>query len=360
MDTPRVMDTPPSMKTTALVESPAQLLNVVEWAHHPASGGSGRGDVSVLVLAPRSETSRRQLRRMGQVAREAGLAVTWYEPRLGGAAVARTVRALAGDLAGTERLVLGDPFSGVMQIVAGMSRTAEVVIVDDGTATLEFARQWDTGEHLRRWHQVATADQRPQISRFARDQIADSLRRRLGPGSGCRLTVFSCLPVEIDGARVVRHTYGWVRARHPRPEVKPTADLVGTSLVETGVVDGDDYLAGVASLTARHGVDRYFAHRKESPAKLARIADLGLRVETPELPLEMSIREGSVGRLVLSFPSTVVHTLPIVLADTGAELVVCDIDPTWFTPASGANSRRFLGAVSRSARQQHGLASAAC
>lgn len=342
------------MRTVALVESPAQLLNVVEWAHHAGA------EPDVLILAPKNETSRWQLRCMARLAREAGLAVSWHEPRLGGAAIARTVRSLAGDLAGVDRLVLGDPFSGVMQVVAGVSRTSEVVIVDDGTATLEFARQWASGEHLRRWHQVATEEHRRQITTFARDQIADSLRRRLQPGSGSRLTVFSCLPVEVAHALVVRNTYAWLRAQHPRPRVKAAADLVGTSLVETGVISEDDYLAAVASLAARHGVDRYFAHRKEAPGKLARIADLGLRIEIPELPLEVAIRQGAVGRLVISFPSTVVHTLPVVLADTTAELLVCDIDPSWYAAGTGANSSKFLGAVTRSARQQHGLASTAC
>jgi len=248
----------------------------------------------------------------------------------------------------------------VMQVVAGLSRVEEVVVVDDGTATLEFARQWSTGEHLRRWHQVATPEQRRQITRFARNQIADSLRRRLGSEGGSRLTVFTCLPVQLHRARVVRNTYAWVRARHPRPRVKPTADLVGTSLVETGLVSEDEYLAGVASLAAQHGIDRYLAHRKEGHAKLGRVAALGLRIELPQLPLELSIRDGAVGRLVVSFPSTVVHTLPVVLADTTAELMVCDIEPSWFTTAAGENSRRFLGAVTRSARQTHGLASAGC
>lgn len=342
------------MRTVALVESPAQLLNVVEWAHHAGA------EPDVLILAPKNETSRWQLRCMARLAREAGLAVSWHEPRLGGAAIARTVRSLAGDLAGVDRLVLGDPFSGVMQVVASVYRTSEVVIVDDGTATFEFARQWESGEHLRRWHQVATEEHRRQISTFARDQIADSLRRRLRPGSGSRLTVFSCLPVEVANARVLRNTYAWLRAQHPRPRVKEAADLVGTSLVETGVISEDDYLTAVASLAAQHGVDRYFAHRKEAGGKLARIADLGLRIEMPELPLEVAVRQGAVGRSVISFPSTVVHTLPVVLADTAAELLVCDIDPAWFTPDAGANSSRFLGTVTRSARQQHGLASTAC
>jgi hypothetical protein len=349
------------MKTVALVESPAQLLNVVEWAHHQrAPVRPGPTPTSVLILAPRSETTRWQLRCMAQLAREAGLDVGWREPRLGGAAIARTVRALAADLVGVERLVLGDPFSGVMQVVASLAKVAEVVVVDDGTATLEFARQWSAGQHLRRWHQVATADQQRQIARFARDQVADSLRRRLQPGSGCRLTVFSCLPVQLSQAQVVRNTYAWLRSRHPRPQLKETADLVGTSLVETGVVEESDYVAGVASLARQHRVDRYFAHRKESPTKLARIAALGLAIELPELPLEVSIRGGAVGRLIVSFPSTVVHTLPVVLADTAAELAVCDIDPAWFTPGAGADSERFLGTVTATARHEHGLASAAC
>ena len=347
------------MKTVALVESPAQLLNVVEWAHHQQRREQG-DPPEVLILAPRSETTRWQLRSMAQLAREAGLTVSWHEPRLGGAAIARTVRSLAGDLVGVERLVLGDPFSGVMQVVASLYKVDEVVIVDDGTATMEFARQWSTGEHLRRWHQVATPEQQRQITRFARNQIADSLRRRLEPASGCRLVVFSCLPVEVPSATVIRNTHAWLRARNPRPRTKPTADLVGTSLVETGVVSEDDYLAGVASLARQHRADRYFAHRKEAPAKLARIAGLGLQIEVPQLPLEVSIREGAVGRLVISFPSTVVHTLPVVLADTPVELLVCDIEETWFTPSAGANSRQFLGAVTHSARREHGLSSAAC
>lgn len=347
------------MRTVALVESPAQLLNVVEWAHHER-GHDLSGTAQVLILAPKNENSRWQLRAMAQLAREAGLTVSWHEPRLGGAAIARTVRSLAADLVGVERLVLGDPFSGVMQVVVSLYKVAEVVVVDDGTATLEFARQWSSGEHLRRWHQVATPEQQRQITRFARNQIADSMRRRLEPSSGCRLVVFSCLPVEVPHARVLRNTYAWLRARHPRPPTKAAADLIGTSLVETGVVSEDDYVTAVASLAGRHRADRYFAHRKEASAKLARIAALGLRIEVPQLPLEVSIRDGAVGRLIVSFPSTVVHTLPVVLADTGVQLLVCDIEDTWFTPSAGANSRRFLGAVTDTARRQHGLASAAC
>ncbi len=341
----------------ALVESPAQLLNVVEWA---AQAGEAADDLTVTVLAPVNVHSRRQLRAMSALARAEGRRVTWHEPRLGGAATARTVRSLAAELSGVQRLVVGDPFSGVMQVVMSISRAPEVVIVDDGTATLEFARQWVAGEHLTRWHSVATPDRRRQISTFARGQVSGSVRRRIGPGSACRLSLFSSLDVSLPRVPVVKNSFGWVRSRFPAPEIKLGSDLIGTSLVETGVVDGAHYLDGVASLVEQYAVDRYFAHRKEDAAKLTRIERLGVCVVRPELPLEIAARLGVLARRLISFPSTVVHTLPLVLADTPAELLVCDIDDSWYTASASARSEHFLGAVSSSARHRFGLSAVAC
>ena len=344
-------------RSLALVESPAQLLNVVEWAHQT---GEPADALTVVVLAPTAETSRRQLRAMSALARTAGHEVRWHEPRLGGAATARTVRSLAAELTGLHRLVVGDPFSGVLQVVLSISRAAEVVLVDDGTATFEFARQWRAGEHLSRWHTVATPGHRRQIAAFARDQISGSVRRRIGPGSGCRLSLFTSLDVELPRVPVHRNTFAWVRAHYPAPALKPAADLVGTSLVETGVVDRDHYLDGVARLVAEHAVDRYFAHRKEDEAKLAAVAALGVQVLRPDLPLEIAARTGVLGRRLISFPSTVVHTLPLVLADTPAELSVCDISDAWWTTRATARSGHFLDRVSSSARLRFGLAAVAC
>ena len=344
------------MRTLALVESPTQLLNVVEWA---VQAPGGVADLTAVVLAPRNERSRLQLRAMAALAREAGLAVQWHEPRLGGAATARTVRALASNLSGVQRLVVGDPFSGVMQVVMSISRAIEVVIVDDGSATMEFARQWVSGEQLSRWHRVAEPQLRRQIGTLARDQIATSVRRRIAPESGCRLSLFSCLSVDLGVVPVTRNTFAWTRCRFERPVLKDTADLVGTSLVETGVVDQAHYLAGIADLAARFRIDRYFAHRKESEAKLSEVAALGLQVVRPDLPLEIVARRGPVGRRVVSFPSTVVHTLPLVLADTPVEVLVCDVGDDWLTPEAPVRSVGFLGEVARAARTRFGLAAVA-
>jgi hypothetical protein len=335
----------------ALVESPAQLLNVIELAHHEDDLAA----MKIAVLAPSAGITRTQLRSTIALARALGHQVSWYEPRLGGMAVARNVRAMAGELTGVRRLVIGDPYSGVIQVIISVTKLSEVTIVDDGTATLEFARQWVAGEHLSRWHEKATPGQRRQLARLARDQVSGRVRRRLSPGSDCRLRLFTCMEVDIPRVRTLHNDFSWVRARHPAPQLKPGADLVGTSLVESGLVKADAYLGGVENLIVRYGADRYFAHRKEDDWKLDLIEEMGVHVVRPSMPLEIVARRGPIGRTVVSFPSTVVHTLPTVLADTDVEVVVCTIAQEWYQPKTMRQADDFLGRVTTSAQRSYGV-----
>jgi len=121
--------------------------------------------------------------------------------------------------------------------------------------------------------------------------------------------------------------------------------------VETGVVDNDHYLEAVRSLAKTHGATRYFAHRRESAEKLHRLAvETGLQIVRPDLPLELIARRGPVGRTILSFPSTVVHTLPLALAGTEVRVAVCDIDPAWLTEHASPRAQGFLSGVTGTAR----------
>jgi hypothetical protein len=337
----------------ALVESPAQLLNVVEASFRiPDLAGS-----PIAVLAPTTGPTRSQLRAMTVLAHEAGHELYWYEPRLGPAGLARTVRTFASQLRGVEHLVVGDPFSGVIQLILTLARFRVVTLVDDGTATLEFARLWGSGQPLSRWHRAGGPRVSWPLLTTVRERMAAGVRRRL-TDRGLRL--FTALPVLLPGVEVHRNDYSWVRSRWPAPEVEPTADLVGTSLVETGVVQPEHYQLGVQSLIDRYQVARYFAHRKERESKLSQIAALGVEVVRPDLPLELVARRGPVGRLILSFPSTVVHTLPLVLAGTGVQVQVCDIPHDWYSRRMNGPAEDFLGRVSRTARAEHGLTAVAC
>ncbi|WP_244406047.1 hypothetical protein [Streptomyces sp. DSM 40868] len=318
----------------------------------PAAGA----DLTVVVLAPTDPMTRGQLRRMADLAREEGYRVRWEEARGGTTAPFHTIGGLAGVLRRAGRIVMGDPFSRYVQLLLTITRAKDLVVVDDGTATMEFVAQLARGERLVRWHRKGG---RPGARDLLFAPVSSSARRRLTPSARRRVEVFSSMPVsEIpDGVTVTANDFAWTRARFGPPAVTAGADMVGTSLVETGVVDGERYLEAVRTLAKAHGATRYFAHRREHPDKLRRLAaETGLEIVRPELPLELIARRGPVGRTILSFPSTVVHTLPLALAGTGVRVAVCDIDPAWLTDTASPRAQGFLSGVTGTARDVHRLA----
>ncbi|MEE1939390.1 hypothetical protein V1L54_08175 [Streptomyces sp. TRM 70361] len=373
----------PRAGTVALVESPVQLLNVLEWAYATGGGrdgGAGTGShgedegeaeageeeggaagLTVVVLPPREAMTRGQLRRMAELARDEGIAVRWQEARGGTTAPLRTVGSLLGPLRRAARIVVGDPFSRYVQLLLSLVRTgpggARLVVVDDGTATMEFVTQLARGERLVRWHRRGAGGARAALLA----PVSAAARRRMTPSADHRVEVFSSMPVEPpEHVRAVRNDFGWTRARFGPPALTGGTDLVGTSLVETGVVDDGHYLAAVTALARTHGATRYFAHRRESADKLHRIAaGTGLEIVRPDLPLELVARRGPVGRTILSFPSTVVHTLPLALAGTGVTVAVCEVDPAWLTENASPRARGFLAGVTGTARDVRRLPPAA-
>ncbi|MFD3533095.1 hypothetical protein [Streptomyces sp. NPDC058664] len=372
----------------AFVESPVQLLNVLEWAHTrasapdvprtasigapdpadatPPAGTPGSADVTpptgtpdpagtappltVVVLSPTDPMSRGQLRRMAQLARDEGLTVHWQEARGGRGALVRTLRELARPLRSAERVIIGDPFSRYVQLLLTLFGPRHLTVVDDGTATMEFAAQIGRGERLVRWHRKGSLGPRELVLA----PVTSLARRRLAPTRGRTVEIFTSLPVEApEGITVTENSFAWTRARFGPPLLTGGADLVGTSLVEAGVVDAAHYDRVVAELARTHGATRYFAHRRESAEKLHRIAvETGLQVVRPELPLELIARRGPVGRTIVSFPSTVVHTLPLALAGTGVKVAVCAVAPEWLRASASPRAQGFLSGVAGTAAHE--------
>ncbi|MFI1097053.1 hypothetical protein [Streptomyces sp. NPDC020917] len=372
----------PGTGAVALVESPVQLLNVLEWAHvHPPAGpvipaarsgaerrGTADADepaavepaqpLTVVVLSPSDPTSRGQLRRMAELARDEGAVVRWFEARGGRGGLLRTAVALAPLLLRVRRLVLGDPFSRLVQVLLPLCRSVrDITVVDDGTATMEFTEILNRGGRLVRWHR---SGRRMSPVDLAFGLFASAARRKLTPGGRHRVELFSAMPATPPPGMALRtNRFAWTRSRFGPPRTLAGTDLIGTSLVETGVVDPDRYLAVVRSLAERHGAKRYFAHRREAADKLHRLAaETGLEIVRPDLPLELVARRGPIGRSVLSFPSTVVHTLPLALAGTGVHIVVCDIDQEWLTASASPRAHTFLTGITHTARDLHGLPTA--
>lgn len=325
------------MTTLALVESPGQLLHVLEWCH--ATGSAGR--TTAAVLAPREATGRLQLQSMLGYAEEEGLAVRWFDPRRNVSALLSAVVALRPLLSAAERLVVGDPFSGLVQLLLPAYRGNGLVVVDDGTATLEFVTRLGQGAPLARWD----ADERG-IAAWLRRPLATRARGLLAPGSTGSITVFTVMPVtRLPGIVVHPNRYDWTRRRFGQPPVQPGTDIVGSSLVESGVVDPDAYLDVVAGLTSG-APGRYYAHRREGDGKLDRIAAAtGLQVVRPRVPLEVELRRGPVAEQVVTFPSSVGYTLPVVLEAVDASVRMVPIEPSWLRDGVGSRARQFLTSI---------------
>ncbi|WP_415948125.1 hypothetical protein [Streptomyces sp. KLOTTS4A1] len=357
---------PARAETLAFVESPVQLLNVLEWAHARATGPGEYGAraepsarrssaTTIVVLSPKDPMTRGQLRRVSELARQEGHTVRWEEARGGTSAPFRTIGGLRPLLRGAHRIVIGDPFSRYVQLLLTLTREARsFVVVDDGTATMEFINQLAAGERLVRWHRRGG---RPGPRDLLFAPVSSSARRRLTPTPSRTVSVFTSMPMSApEGIALIHNDFSWTRTRFGPPRITKGADLVGTSLVETGVVDPDRYLEAVRALAAAHGATRYFAHRRESAEKLHRLAAAtNLEVVRPDLPLELIARRGPTGRRILSFPSTVVHTLPLALAGTGVEIAVCDIDPAWLTTHASPRAQGFLSTVTGTARHARRL-----
>ncbi|MFE2186571.1 hypothetical protein [Streptomyces sp. NPDC059455] len=362
---PSVSPASASPATLAFVESPVQLLNVLEWAYADVqradvqrAGGpeaTAPQDLTVVVLSPHDPMTRGQLRRMAELARDEGFAVRWEDARGGAGAPIKTIGGLRGPLRRAGRIVIGDPFSRYVQLLLTLTRAKDLVVVDDGTATMEFISQLAKGEPLVRWHRRGSKGPRDMV--FA--PVSATARRRLTPGAKRRVEVFSSMPVEPPaGVTITANDFAWTRARFGPPRLTGGTDLVGTSLVETGVVDLERYLEAVGSLARAHGATRYFAHRRESAEKLHRVsAEVGLEIVRPDLPLELIARRGPIGHTIVSFPSTVVHTLPLALVGTGVQVAVCDVDPAWLTRDASPRAQGFLSGVTGTARDVRRLGS---
>lgn len=321
--------------TLALVESPAQFLHALEWCHTMDDP-----DAAITVLAPRDPVSRAQLRALLDYAEEQDIPAGWCEPRRLSTALPGEFTRLRRAVTTARRLLVGDPFSGLIQALLAASRADDVVVLDDGTATIEFISRLATGGPLIRWDARGTG-----LRGRLRTTLGSHARRSLLPGPGRAVATFTVMPApEVPG--LVRHPnrYQWTRGRFGSPEVVRGTDVVGSSLVESGVVEPAAYLAAVIALArSARPPGRYYAHRREDDAKLTEIAArTGLRVVRPRVPLEIELRRGPVAERVVGFPSSVGFTLPVVLASVPIEFEVVPIEPGWIRVGVADHARRFL------------------
>jgi hypothetical protein len=321
----------------ALVESATQLLNAVEFAH--ASGSIP--ETRIVVLAPTDGQSVRQIQATAAAVGKTGIDVTIRPVRLPRPGTVMLAAQTLRDIKRADTLIIGDPFSRFIQTMLPAARARNVVIVDDGTATWDYAVCVNEGRALTRWDNSAPSAR------------ATSTRatRLLSPSERRTIEVFTCLRRAVPcGAIEQRNDYQWTKSQWRPKVIANHIDLLGTSLVDNGIVKRRAYVDAVAALARFGRPIRYLAHRRESTNLVAQIATIpDVRVVRPELPVELLLCNGPVASNVIAFPSTAAHTLPIVLADTSVVFGVQAIDPAWFTPEASRRMRDFVTRIAADA-----------
>ncbi len=155
---------------------------------------------------------------MAELARDEGYEVRWEEARGGATAPFQTIGGLLPLLRRAHRVVMGDPFSRYVQLLLMMSRARDLVVVDDGTATMEFVTQLARGERLVRWHRKGG---RRGVRELMLAPVSSSARRRLTPSGRRTVEVFSSMPIEETplGVTVTANEFSWTRARFGPPRI---------------------------------------------------------------------------------------------------------------------------------------------
>ncbi|WP_246266637.1 hypothetical protein [Nonomuraea typhae] len=240
--------------------------------------------------------------------------------------------------------VVGDAFSGRVQLRWLTSRPGHIVIVDDGLATLRLLELLAAGPYrplLRARHKAGT------------------LRKVLGAATALRLagakaSVFTALPVKDELATAVRgrgfelvsHEFDWLRAQPLRSPIPAERTVVlGTSLVRNGLVHRERYLRWLTELAASEPV-AYFPHRREDPVDVAEIRERpGITVHDAGVPAELTLRGLDSGHRVLSLPSTAITSLRVLLGTRGVAVEPVEVPDDWWTSRAEPALRSHLTGV---------------
>ncbi|WP_051415361.1 hypothetical protein [Nocardiopsis sp. CNT312] len=297
---------------SAWVESPLQFLAAVE-AY--ASGDlSTHGIVMLRQDAPGLSAIHAELRRLHPAVQPAALARRPARPR-----------------SDDYTWVLGDPFSGRVQRALLKAARCRLVLVDDGVSLWHLLRLLSDPSP----RALVRARVRRTLPRIALGRsTARVLRTAAAEG---RLTVFTMLPLpedllsaaEASGIRVVRHDFPLLRSLPEEKLPDEERIVLGTALVNDGLLRMPAYLSWVGDQTAR-GTIAYYPHRREDPRVLARLAEDGrVRLVKPGLPVELALRGLGSGHEIRSLPSTALVALRRLVR--GASVGAQEVADGWWT-----------------------------
>lgn len=251
-------------------------------------------------------------------------------------------------------LLIGDICSGRLQramLAAGPQLRRSIVILDDGFATLHAVRLVTA----KRPRPLVRARQHPSRSRRAAAlavalMLRSALRRR-------QLSWTTALPVPDDliasftaaGGTFTRHAFDYVRSIRAAADPLPGTIVLGSAMVADDLIDVEPYFAWLDSVVERTGAHSerplaYFAHRRETPELLNRVAARpGVTVFPAELPVELRLARAPKCAQVHSLPTSAVANLPTTMRSP--QIHVTEVPAAWWTGSAPQALRNELNAA---------------
>ncbi|GAB3269561.1 hypothetical protein [Arthrobacter pigmenti] len=322
---------PRSGQAVVWAESPLQLLSAVE-GH--GAGLLGRN----TVIHPRA----------GSVGMSSTLTSLMSQVPDGVSFTAGASRIPSPRIPGMDRWVIGDAFSGTVQRqLMVRPPNGEVVVLDDGLATRSLLAGLASERPVPLIRPRAT----PTAARRSLGLATWFVLRRLMQSG--RLLVFTALPVAGQvrrrftqlGGHLESHRFEWLDTQPVTEVVNEPTVLVGSAMPADGLIDGDPYVDWVHSMTD-DGPVAYFPHRREEPDVLSRIAAHPLiQMKEHTVPVEMRLRSLHPGQQVHCLPSTVLASLGLILAPSGARIIGHAVPEQWWTPSTPDRVRRHLSSA---------------
>lgn len=291
-----------------------QALNATEARHHL---GLDDADCELVFLVPPQPRAAEEARtiiddlgwsRVRVMGPPATSVVAW-------ARRVRNARSLIDDSASLDHLVIGDYQTQIARHAAHGLRHGEVVVLDDGAATLRvnaYRRAVADGTRPPRLH--------PQVPRH-RYEIQRVAARFLGLKLGDleRVTFFSLYdirPAPHDTS--IRNRFEWLRRRFPDPKVTDGALFLGSPFVEVGILPHETYVTMLRRLKERaDGELWYRPHPREDAGHVNRlIDDVGLEVLELDTIVEYGLLDqGWLPARVTANHSTGLDSLRVILGD---------------------------------------------
>jgi hypothetical protein len=239
---------------------------------------------------------------------------------------------IAASIGRAENLLVGCYFNERVRHFANVLPHDRLVLLDDGTTTLQIAEArcrhaaGGVAHPYRRWTE-------PLVNRV------------LGwnPRQRDRATFFTTYDLEIPPTdRLIRHSYEYLRSCSAAREHRDEVLFLGMSLYWEGV-DEDTYLAQLRRVADHYaGADLVYApHKGETEERIERISQLpGWTVRRHEGPVEYHLAmHGPVPRVLASFFSSALENCRIIF---GSDLLV---EAIYFDPELLPQQPHFVATV---------------